>query len=883
MNWFQRLLRRPQMEDQLDKELRFHIEQHANELIASGVDPAEARRRANLELGGPEQVKEQCRDARGTRWVEDLAQDARYALRMLRKNPGFAAVALLTLALGSGATTVMFTLVNGVLLKPLSYPEPGRLVQLHRKIEQLGEPWGYSVPDFRDYKRDASSVAKLAAWTWGGGTITGINQAEYVEGREVSSELFTVLGVPLARGRAFLPAEDEVHGTPVAIISYRLWQRLYGGSDDAIGKQIQYDGKSRTIVGVAPAHFDPDGEVDGAADIFTPMAQDPDTRMANRSADFIHVIARLAPGVTLAQANAELSRIAGHLAEQYPADDAGMGAVAHPLQQDIVGQTRGTLWLLLGAVSGVLLIACVNVASLLLARAVSRERELAMRVALGAARGRLVRQCLTESGILGLAGGLLGVLIAAAGVQPFLALWPGNLPRANDVHLDWRVMLAATGVSLLCGLLFGLAPALRAPTRELEQKLRGGMRTVGESSRRLHSGFVIAEIGLAVVLLVCAGMLGRTVIRLAMLDPGIRADHVLAARMAISHTVMENNASMRAAWMNVLDRAKALPGVKAAALTDIVPMSPGENNLRYWATPAEPASNQMPLASSTSVTPDYLKVMGIALRRGRFFTDEDRDGHPLVVVVDEVLAQHAFGTIDVAGKQIHIPAFGGDPLEIVGVVGHVRSAGLAGDDQARVRDQLYYPFAQVPDTLMHLFSSFLSITVRTDGPPLAMVEPLRRELRGTSNDQVLYNVKSMEQLLSASLATQRFLLVLFGVFAGLALLLACIGIYGVIAYLTAQRVPEIGVRIALGASAGNVLWLVLRESVVMILAGVAIGTVAALAAARAMMHTVAGMRHVEPLSFAVMIPVLVTAALLASYVPARRASRTDPIRALRQE
>ena len=887
MNWFSRLWRRNQMEQQLEKELQDHIERHTNELIADGYAPEEARRRARLELGGPEQVKERCRDARGTRWVEDLAQDTRYALRMLRKNPGFAAVALLTLALGSGATTVMFTLVNGVLLKPLAYPEPERLIQLHRKIEQLGEPWGYSAPDVRDYAREAQSVAKLAAWSWGGGTITGggtgTAQAEYVDGREFSPEIFSVLGVPPMRGRAFLPEENEQGGAPVAIISYRLWQRLYGGRDDAVGKQIQYNGISRTIVGVAPPHFDPDGEIDGKADVFTPMLQDPDTRMASRGANFIHVIGRLEPGVTLEQADAELARIAAHLAEEYP-DDKGVGAVAHPLQQDIVGRTRGTLWLLLGAVTLVLLIACVNVASLLLARAVSRERELAMRVALGAGRGRLIRQCLTESGILGLVGGLLGVAIAAAGIRPFLALWPGELPRANDVQLDWRVLLVATGVGLLCGLLFGLAPALRAPTKELEQKMRGGMRTVGDGSRRLHNGFVITEIGLAVVLLVSAGMLGRTVLRLSTLDPGVRMEHVLTARMSVSPTVLENPAATRAAYLNALDQARSVPGVEAAALTDIVPMSFGENVEPYWASAAEPTASRMPLANATTATPDYLSVMGIPLRRGRFFTNEDDMDHPSVVVVDEVLALHAFGGIDEAvGKQIHLPAAGGKAVEIIGVVGHVRHAGLAGDDQARVRDQVYSPFAQVPDRLMHLFSTFLSITVRTSGPPLAMVDPLRDALRGTGNDQVLYQVRTMEQLVSASLATQRFLLVLFGVFAGLALLLACIGIYGVMAYLTAQRVPEIGVRMALGASAGNVMWMVLRQSLALIFGGVAIGTIAALAAGRAMVHSVAGMQRVEPVSFVVMIPVLVMAAVAASWVPARRASRIDPIRALRQE
>jgi len=879
MNWWNRFWRRQEVDEQLEKELAFHLEAHACELVAQGYEPEEARRRARLDLGGPEQVKEQCRDARGTRWLEDLLQDFRYALRMLRKNPGFAPVALLTLALGTGATTVMFTVVNGVLLKPLSYPEPERLVALHGKVQQFGEPWGFSYPDFLDYQSQGQSVGPMAAWTYGGGTISEASGAEYAEGREISSELFSVLGVPLVRGRAFSRDEDRRGAAPVAIISYSLWQCAYGKRPDVIGEALTFEGKSYTIVGIAPANF----QLDGQVDIFTPIAQNTELRMQNRRAAFIHVLARLAPDRTLAQAQTQLSLIATRLAKQYPDADAERGVVTHPLQQDLVGDTRATLLLLLGAVSLVLLIACVNVASLLLARAVSRERELALRVALGASRGRLIRQCLTESGVLGLAGGVLGVLFAFAGLQPFLAMWPGGMPRAEEVQLDWRVLLFAVGTSLLCGFLFGLAPALRAPSRQLEESLKGGMRTVTGSSRRLHSGYVIAEIGLAVVLLVSAGMLGRTVLRLAALNPGVRVENVLTARVALSPAALKDAATMRAAWQEVQDGARSVPGVQSVALTDIVPMRVGENNLPYWASPVQPPPDQTPVALASSVTPDYLNVMGIPLRHGRFFNDDDRIGHPLVVVIDEILAQHAFGREDAVGKQLWIPSISNDPVQIVGVVGHVRHWGLAGDDASRVRDQIYYPFAQVGDPLLHLFSSFMSITVRTNVPPLNLVESLQHSLRGAANDQVLYDVRTMEQLVNDSLSTQRFLLVLFFVFAGLALLLACIGIYGVLAYLMTQRVPEIGVRMALGASAGNVMWMVMRQSIAMILAGVAFGTIAALAAGRSLEHSVEGMRQIEPSSFAVMIPLLMAAALLASLVPARRASRIDPIRALRQE
>lgn len=530
----------------------------------------------------------------------------------------------------------------------------------------------------------------------------------------------------------------------------------------------------------------------------------------------------------------------------------------------------------------VLLIACVNVASLLLARAVSRERELAIRVVLGAGRSRLIRQGLTESAVLALGGGLLGVLIAANGIRPLVMLWPGSLPRAEEVQLDWRVLLFAIAVSLLCGLLFGLAPALRAPTRELEQTLRAGARAVVGSSRRLHSVFVISEIALAVVLLVAAGILGRTILRFSSLDPGVNVRNVLVTRMGLSPSVLANPDQIRASWQDVLDRARRLPGVEAIAMVDTVPMREGNNQLGYRNSPSLPPSDELPLALATSVTPDYLKVMGIPLLQGRFFNEHDRLGNEPIVVIDEVLAQHAFGGNEPVGKRLWIPEMGSDPVRIVGVVRHVRHWGLAGDDQAQVRAQFYYPFAQVPDVLLRRWSELMSIAVRTNIAPLSVIEPLRRELRGATNDQVLYEVRTLDQLASNSIAQQRFLLLLFGIFAGLALLLACVGIYGVLAYLTGQRVPEIGIRMALGASARNVLWLVLRQSLGMILVGIGLGIVAALAVGRLLSHLVPGVRPTEPLTFVLMISVLVIAALLASFAPAHRASRVDPMSALRQ-
>jgi len=880
-SWWQRLWHRNQMESQLDKELRFHLEQHTSDLIARGHTPAEARRLARLNLGGPEQVKEECRDARGTRWLEDLWRDASYALRMLRQKPGFSAVALTTLALGIGATTVMFTVVNGVLLKPLPYAEPSRLVSVQGQTEGWNAAlWGkqnLSYPDFLDCQRESHTL-DLAGALFNEGTLSEPGDAERVAAFEVTSNLFSVLGVPVFRGRAFLPEEDQPGGTPVVILGYSLWQRKFGGTPAVLGTAVVLDGKRYTVVGVAAPEFRIDRTEAGT---FTAIGQDTQTWMQRRVAHPVRGFGRLRQRATLGQAQAELAVIGGHLAGQYPDTNKARGFGAETLRLE-VEDVRSTLWLLLGAVSLVLLIACANVASLLLARAVSRERELAMRVALGARRGRLIRQCLTESVVLGFAGGVLGISLAAIGLRPFVKFWPGDLPRAHEIQLDWRVLLFAISVSVLSGILFGLAPALRAPSRRLDETLRAGARTVTGSSRRLHGAFVISEIALSVVLLVSAAMIGRTLLRQASLDPGIEVHNVMTARAALSPATLASPAQIRAAWQDILDRAVRVPGVLAAAIVDTVPMQQGNNAQGYGTSAASVPENQKPLMLATSVTPDYLKVMHIPLRKGRFLDEHDRLGSRSVAVIDEVMAQQAFPGQDPIGKHLWIN-LGADPATVVGVVGHVRYWGLAGDDQAKVRAQLYYPFAQVPDRLVPRWSELMSITVRTNTDPLRTVESLRQSVRGATNDQVLYEVYTMERLVSDSLARQRFLVLLFAIFAGLALLLACIGIYGVLAYLTSQRIPEIGVRMALGASAQEVLWLVLRQSLAMIFLGVVVGVTAAIAAGSVMQRLVEGMGPTGPSAFLITIPVLILAALFASFVPARRASRIDPLRALRQE
>ena len=646
------------------------------------------------------------------------------------------------------------------------------------------------------------------------------------------------MGVAPLHGRGFHSDEDSPGGAPVAVISELLWQHRFGANPSAIGRSFVLEGKPYTIVGVAPSAF----QLDGPADVFIPLGQQTEPRMRNREAHFLRVVARLRPGATFAEAQSEIGLTGHQLEAQYPASNRGLGMRVRRLQEEVVGEIRPTLWLLLAAVGLVLAIACVNTASLALTRAISREREFAMRVALGAGRSRLARACFTESLVSGLFGGLLGLFLAKLSIQPFVAFWPGSLPRAEEIRLDWRVLAFSIGLSLLSAFFCGLAPILRIPFRSLEAPLRAGGRTIAAGSRRLYGVFVVSEIALAFVLLVCAGMLGNTLLRLSSLNPGFNPHNVLTARFSISPAALRDPEQIPAAWQNVLDRVRRVPDVESAALSDIIPMRVGENSVPYRTTAAPVPPNQQPLALASSVTPDYLNVMGIPLHAGRFLNERDNEASDPVVVIDENLARHAFGSENAVGRQLWIPGIAMTAVQVVGVVGHVRHWGLAGDDQSRVRDQMYYPFAQVPARLLRFFSSLMSITMRTKTPPLGLVERLRLELRGAAGDEALYATRSMEQFVNASLARQRFLLILFRIFAGLALLLASTGIYGVLAYMTGQRTSEIGVRMAVGATTRDILRMVMRQSLWMVLLGVGVGALGALAAGSVVERLVEGMQ-----------------------------------------
>jgi predicted permease len=811
--------------------------------------------------------------------MSGFLQDLRVACRGLLQKPSFALLTILTLALGSGATTVIFTVINGVLLKPLAYPQSDRLLTLHVQTDKHGERWGFSYPDFLDDQRECRSCEGVAAWTYSGGTVSAPGPVEYVDGRQISPELFSVLRVALVRGRSFLAAENQVGSAPVAIISTRLWQHRYGADPRAVGMPLTYDGKAYTVVGIAPPGF----QLDGDAEVLTPLGQANEPRMHIRAAHFLHVVARLRDGATLSQTQTELAIVSQRLGKQYPDSNGGITQVPRPLKSELVQDVKPTLWLLLSAVGVVLLIGCVNVASLLLTRVVSRQHEFALRLALGAPKARVVRQCLTESGVLGLLGGGVGLLLASVGTHPFVRFWPDRMPRADEIYLDWRVLMFATTVSIATGLLFGLIPAWSANRTDIEETLRSRSRTMATSARRPLSGFVIFQIALALVLLSTAGMLGRTLLRLSSLNPGIDIHNVLTARVAFSPSVLANPGKVRASWQQLRDNMQRVPGVESVALTDIVPMRVGENVLGYWATLTPPPPNQEREALASGVMPEYLKVMRLPLLRGRFIEESDRLGTAQVLVIDENMARHAFGDADPVGRQLTIPSLGEKPVQVVGVVGHVRHWGLADDDLSTVQDQCYYPLAQVPDRLVRFFASVMSLVVRTNVPPANTVTALQHQVQSIAGDQTLYEVRTMEQLASASLSRQRFLLLLFGIFAGTALLLACIGIYGVIAYLMSQRVPEIGVRLALGATAADIVRLVLRESLGMIGAGAALGLLSSVIAGRALQRLVPGVQGQQGSIFAVVLPVIVAVALVASYIPTRRAAKVDPVVALRYE
>jgi len=875
------LFDRQKADQELDDELRDHVERKTQQYIAAGMNPQEARRAALLEMGGLEKRKEECRDARQVTWLQDLLQDIRYGLRILRKSPGFTSIAILTLALGIGANTAIFSVVQGVLLAPLPYSQPDRLVLAWQYNLTLKHPISVSYPDFLDWQREARSFQQMAAYDSQDRNLTAPGTPEHLNGEEISSGFLSMLGIKPILGREFSPDEDKQGGAPVVLISNRLWRNRFAGSIAVLGKSVTLDGVDYTISGVLPADLRLLGD---DADVYTPIGQGDPLIYGDRTIHPILCVARLKPRVSIAQSDAEMSAIQEHQDQLYPSADRGLGASVKPLKHEFVADVCGTLLLLLGAVGIVLLIACANVANLLLARSAARTREFAIRSALGASGARIVRQLLAESVLLSLAGGTLGLLLAKWGVRPVLAALPGSLPRSENIGVNLSVLLFALLASVAVGILFGLAPALQSSQTDLQASLKAGGRGATCPHHRTQSSLVIVQVALTLVLLVGAGLLFRTIRRLWEVNPGFDARHLIAFNVGLSPSANKTVAGMRVAYQQLIERIRNIPGVKAAELTILFPLSEHQNIGPFWVGSQEPPSSALaPRALYYWTGPDYLRTMEIPLLQGRYFTAADTASSQPVVLIDTVLAQAYFPDKDPVGQAMTIPHWG--PVRIIGVVGHVRHWGL-DDRDAYTQNQIYASLNQLAGDWAPLFYRRLTVVVSTPLDAAAVMPAIKATVYGASGDQTIYGVQVIQQSLAQSLSSQRFPMILLGVFAGLALLLAFVGIYGVISYSVIQRVHEIGIRMALGAETRDVFRMVIGQGLRLALAGFAIGAATALILARLLSsfsHLLYGIGAADPITFMAVSIILIGVAILACYVPARRAMKVDPMVALRFE
>ncbi|MGC2247567.1 MAG: ABC transporter permease [Terriglobales bacterium] len=812
--------------------------------------------------------------------METLLHDISYGFRMLRKSPGFTAVAIITLALGIGANTALFSVVNGVLLNPLPYPEPARLISVYFKTTQFQQS---SVPylNFLDWQKDNHTFESMAAMRPDDFNLTGADGSERLHGHMISAGLFSLLGLNPLAGREFRKDEDLVGASPVVLLGDGLWKRKFAASANVTGKTLVIDGKAYTVVGVVPGR----SSFMSTSDIFIPIGQWNDPTFRDRRIGMsTSVIGRLKPGVSLEQARADMDAVSRNLAAAYPEANAATGTNLIPLKQDIVGDVQPFLLVLLGAVGFVFLIACANVANLLLARATGRTREFAIRVAVGASRSRVIRQLLTESVVLALAGGTLGVAMAWWGTQAVLAAVPSAIPRMDEISVDARVLLFTLGISLLAGIVFGLAPALRTLGPDLQGTLKEGGRGSSGSHHRVQNVFVVFETALALVLLVGAGLMLRTMAALWGDNPGFNPHNVLSFSAALSPSKTATAPLMRASYNELLRRYIELPGVESAALlAGSLPMK-GDSELPFWREgEARPASdNQMSWSLFYAVSPDYSKTMKIRLLRGRFLTPEDNEKTVKVIAVDEEFARKFFPNQNPIGKRINLGLFETQP-EIVGVVGHVNHWGLGATGHDNMKAELYLPLGQVPDQFAPLIAKGLTVVLRSRNAPESLTAPLRTATAQFDGQAVTYDFETMERIVSSSIATQRFSMTLLGIFAALALVLSAIGSYGVISYFVGQRAQEVGIRMALGAQRSNVLWLILGQGTRMAAVGVAIGVVASLVLTRLMSSMLYGVRAYDPLTFAGVASLVIAVAVLACYVPAMRATRVDPVTALRCE
>ncbi|HEX8456335.1 MAG TPA: ABC transporter permease [Pyrinomonadaceae bacterium] len=863
------LFRRKQMERELDEELRFHLERETEENQRRGMTWEEARSRARVSFGRIERIKEQCREVRGVGFAETFLQDLRYGVRMLAKHRAFTFVAVLTLALGIGANTAIFSVVNAVLLRPLPYRDPDKIVYLWERLPQGGEG-SVSVPNLRDWQTQNDVFEQIAAYEQGNFSLMGSELPERSAGASVTANFFDVLGVQPQRGRTFAPGEDAAGKHRVIVLSDQLWQRNFGADPAVVNRDVLIGGENYTVVGIMPPGFQFPSRT---TELWVPLVFS-DSQATSRGNHAFSAVGRMKEGVTLEQAQEQMNLIARRLEQQYPDQQINRGIIVGRVQEEIVKSVRPALFVLLGAVGFVLLIACTNVANLLLARATARRREIAIRAALGAGRARLVRQFLTESVLLAVVGGLLGLLVAKWSIQGLLTLTTGVLPRAGEVGLDMRVLGFTLLLSLLSGIIFGLAPALQTSRADVQDALKDG-GTSGSSPRAnwLRGLLAVAQVASAIVLLVGAGLLVKSFVRLQQVESGIRPENVLTMRLTLPAAKYQTTEATTAFYTQLLERVAALPGVEATGAINLLPVQRSGTNgdVQIVGDPPDP-TGRAPLVEFRAATPDYFRALGIPLVAGRFFAPPARERVP-VAIVNQTFVRVILNGREPLGKQIQSD---GSPVEIVGVVGDVKQTGLT----APPRPEMFLPYNS---PFWQGMTQNMTLVVRASSDPATLTQAIRREVLAIDPAQPVYNVLTMEQVLDESISRQRLNMTLLSIFAVLATVLATVGIYSVMSYLVTQHTREIGIRMALGARPLDVLKLVLGQGLMLTLIGVAVGIGGALALTRLMESLLFGVRATDPLTFVGVSLLLTLVALFACYIPARRATRVDPMVALRYE
>ena len=881
----------PVREAEIVEELSQHLEEEYERALSCGASEDEARKQVLEQLNAPDllgrelkHVEQRVSAAGVTLGTEekinmfaDLWQDLRYALRTLAKNPAFTSIAIVAIALGIGANTVIFSAVNAVLLRPLPFKNPEQLVMVWENATHLGFPKNTpSPPNFIDWQRQNTVFTGMAAMSERSFNLTGVGEPDRLDGRRVSANLFDLLGVPALLGRTFVP-DDDRPGTHVVLLSYSLWQRRFGSDSNVIGRAITLNGESYNVIGVMPRSVHLPAYGNWNDKVWVPIAFT-NEETTERGNHFLDVIARIKPGITLKQAQAEMETIAARLAKEYPRYNTRIGATVTPLHEEVVGDIKPALLILLGAVGFVLLIACANVANLLLARAAVREKEIALRLALGASRSRLTRQFLTESVLLALLGGGFGLLLALAGIRVLKTFIPVTISQTQTISIDGKVLVFTALLALLTGIVFGLAPAMHASHSNLNDSLKEGGRdsAIGKKGNRLRDLLVVGEIAVSFILLIGAGLLINSFLHLRNLDPGFRADHLLTMKVDLSELRYPDGERRSVFFDEVLFRIRALPGVQSVAVAGNLPFTYNGDSMSIAVEGIpDPPPGQWPDVIYRAIGPGYFSTMGIPMIRGRDFTDQDKADSKNVVVISEKTAQHYWPGKDPIGKRLKPGATTSDVpwREVIGVVKDVRQ----NDFIAQPKMQMYFAYRQLKDLAAN------ALIVRTSVEPMSLATSIRDAIWAVDKDQPVANVDTMDHIVSEAIARQRFSMLLLGIFATLALVLASVGIYGVMSYSVAQRTHEIGIRMALGARRADVLQMTVTQGLKLVGTGMLLGLAAAFLLTRVLASLLYGISATDPITFLGISVVLLAVAILASYIPALRATKVDPIIALRAQ